>query len=115
MSTNSDEIERALAPVVQSYKDLANKLDKHELKLDRIGKALEYLAVQENRIGQAETKLLDIYAKWNALVDPKDGPLWRIQQHQASCPRRQVQAMWFVLVPLCGLILAVTGLVLKQL
>ena len=101
-----EEITNALAP-------LREQMGKHEKKLDRIGDALETLAVQQARLGSVETKTETLFAKYNSLIDPRNGVITSIQTHQASCPRSQIKVLWSIMIPVCLLVLSVAGLVLR--
>ena len=102
-----EDLERALRPIQEQLK-------KQEAKLDEIGKTLQAVAIQSARLDDHDRKIEDLYSKWNRLLDPETGVIRQMQNHQASCPRAQVRAMWAVLIPLVLMLLSVAGLVMKN-
>ena len=94
-----------------------NRLASIEKKLDEHGhtaNTLAKIAVQEERIKNVESQQTTLWRKYDALVDPNNGQLPRIMNHQASCPRAQIKFLWwFVATVDFGLLIILLGCLLK--
>ncbi len=79
--------------------ELKEILSIHEQKLSNIADTLQRIAVQDQRIGSVEDQLRAMWKKWDMLTNPQNGTIALIRNHQASCPRNQVKALWYVVIP----------------
>lgn len=90
--------------------DLHARLDKFELKLDKIGEAIATIAVQNQRLVTLEKDSAVIHTRITSVNDH----ISKIEKFQASCPRHtfsgQIKALW---VFVCAIVLAFIGTVFK--
>lgn len=74
--------------------DLHARLDKFELKLDKIADAVATIAVQNQRLVTLEKDNAVIHARMTSANDH----ISKIEKFQASCPRNtiggQIKALW---------------------
>lgn len=86
--------------------DVEARLDKIETKLDGIAETLKVVAVQHEQIGNLQVQMSSLWEKYDALVGPK-GTIPEISNFQASCPRKQIKFMWYLIVPISLALLGV--------
>lgn len=89
-----------------SIKQIYQQLEKHRetlerqsQKLESIQQTLQKLAVQDEQIKQIQYEQQALWRKFDAVAG-YDGILHDVQNFQASCPRKQIHALWYVVVPL---------------
>lgn len=90
----------------QAIENIRHQLEKHNKTLERqsekletIQQTLQRLAVQDEQIRQMQAEQQALWKKFDVIVG-SDGVLPRIEKHQASCPRKQIQVLWYVVIPL---------------
>jgi len=81
-------------------------------KLDDIGSAIQQLATQQVEINDMRKDINALWKKWDSVVGP-EGLLVKIQTFQASCPRNNIKWVWFTLIPMAVMMLAMGAAVLK--
>ena len=92
---------------------IKGELKKHDEKLSEIVNTLQTIAVQNQRISSLEEQQGAMWKKWDALTDPRDGTIAIIRNHQASCPRGQMKALWSIIIPMGMAILGLLSLVIE--
>jgi hypothetical protein len=101
----SPELER-LVHVIESVE---RRQERQEEKLDKIELVLNTMAAQDVKITNIQGQLDALWRKHDSFYGP-DGPISRIQRHQASCPRAQFARMWWAIGLLATLVI---GLLVK--
>jgi hypothetical protein len=90
--------------------DLHLRLDKFEIKLDKIADAVATIAVQNQRLVTLEKDTAILHTR----IDSSSEHISSIEQFQASCPRNsnqnQLKAIW---VFVCGIVLSILGIFIK--
>lgn len=86
--------------------DLKKQLERHgetlerqSQKLETIQQTLQKIAVQDEQIRQIQAEQQALWKKFDDLAG-SNGVVSSIQQHQASCPRKQIQVLWYVVIPM---------------
>lgn len=89
-----------------TLEEMSLKLDTHKELITKQGKqlhdiqqTLQKLAVQDEQIGQIQREQKRLWEKMDGICG-QNGALPRIERHQASCPRGQIQALWYVVIPM---------------
>ena len=93
--------------------DTDARLEKIELKLDRISETLGQIAIQRDRLDRTESQVQALWQRWDGLVAP-EGALTKISHHQASCPREQIRFLWIVVIPMGLTLLGLAFAVIKN-
>jgi len=83
----------------QAMNQIHRTLDEHGQKLSDIQSTLQKIAVQDEQIRQIQSEQQALWRKFDSIAGA-NGVVSQIQQHQASCPRRQIQVMWYVVIPM---------------
>jgi butyrate kinase len=91
--------EQAIESVKKQLEHQKISLDRQAEKLDSIQSTLQKIAVQDEQIREIQAQQQALWRKLDALAG-SDGVIPRIQQYQASCPRKQIQVLWYVVIPL---------------
>lgn len=89
--------------------NIEKKLDEHGSMLRTIQQTLQAIAVQDQKIKGMQESVSALWRKVDALTDPNNGSLTKIQSHQASCPRGQVKTLWLIVLPMGLTMLAQTA------
>jgi hypothetical protein len=79
--------------------EVQKQLNHHGKKLDEIRDTLQHMAVQDEQIKQIQREQVKMWEKIDDLCG-QGGTISRIERHQASCPRKQIQIMWYVVIPM---------------
>ncbi len=81
-----------------------NRLTNIENKLENIQKTLNTLAVQSEQISSLQDQIATLWKKYDALIEPREGVISKLQTFQASCPKDTFQThlkwMWAIIIPL---------------
>jgi len=91
--------EQAIDSVKKQLEHQKKSLDRQAEKLDSIQQTLQKIAVQDEQIRQIQAEQQALWKKFDA-ISGANGVVSQIQQHQASCPRKQIQVMWYVVIPM---------------
>ena len=91
--------EQAIDSVAKQLEHQKKSLDLQAEKLDSIQNTLQKIAVQDEQIRQIQSEQQALWKKFDAIAGT-NGVVSHIQQHQASCPRKQIQVMWYVVIPM---------------
>ena len=86
-------------PRTQEIQQITKQLADQGAKLDAIQRTLSKLAVQDEKIRQLQQEQSAIWRKMDELNGPK-GVITSMQKHQASCPRKQIHYLWYIVVPM---------------
>ena len=83
----------------QAIDNIRQQLDSQGKKLDEIKTTLQHMAVQDEQIKQIQKEQHKMWKRLDAVCG-QDGTISRIERHQASCPRKQIQTLWYVVIPM---------------
>ena len=83
----------------QAIDNIRQQLDSQGKKLDEIRTTLQHMAVQDEQIREIQAQQQALWRKYETLAG-SDGVISEIQKYQASCPRKQIQVLWYVVIPL---------------
>jgi hypothetical protein len=100
--------------VLDALKDMK---EEHGKRLSDIETAINTIAVQQVEIGHMQANITELWGKYNELVRP-GGVIAVVTNHQASCPRKEVDTLknrvWGLLVSFVLLIIGVLATYLKK-
>ena len=91
--------EQAIESIKKQLEHQKKSLDRQAEKLDSIQQTLQKIAVQDEQIRQIQAEQQALWKKFDSIAGA-NGVVSQIQQYQASCPRRQIQVMWYVVIPM---------------
>lgn len=90
-------------------KMILDRLDKQDDQLSNIESTIGKIAVQDEKILNIQTQITGLWKKYDDAFRP-DGPVFKIEKHQASCPKDRVEKLetrsWGMLVSIIMIVLS---------
>jgi len=75
---------------------ILNELKSQSGRLTEIERAIQSMAVQDNKILTLQEQVHDLYSKHNETFGP-EGVVSKMVKFQASCPRSQMSRLWWAI------------------
>lgn len=84
-----------MGPRIQN---IETTLTRHTQMLSTINETLSKIAVQDQRINQAEKDIAGFKDSLDKIFDPETGTIQRLSYFQATCPRNQIKWLWSIVL-----------------
>ena len=93
----------------EELKMILGRLDKQDGQLSNIEATIGKIAVQDEKILNIQTQITALWKKYDDAFKP-DGPIFKIEKHQANCPEKRVEKLenrsWGIIISILLIVLS---------